>query len=70
MNNDLQVGFVFFYQQVDAFSSIGASIVTLISGLTGGLDAGALAASNRILGPLFFIAFNVRSLLVCVACRK
>lgn len=61
-----QTGFLFFFQDVYDFRSFSISIVTLFKSLSGGLDSDALAESNRIFGPAFFVFFNVIVILVLI----
>jgi polycystin 2 len=61
-----QMGFLFFYQDVPGFRSFLISIITLIKGITSGLDSDALESSNRFFGPLFFLSFNIVVILILI----
>lgn len=61
-----QMGFLFFFQDVSGFRSFLISIITLIKGITSGLDSDALESSNRFFGPLFFLSFNIVVILILI----
>ena len=61
-----QMAFLFFLQDVVGFRSFLISIVTLIKGVTGGLDSDALETSNRFFGPLYVVCFNIIVVIILI----
>jgi polycystin 1L2 len=61
-----QMGYLAFSVDVDEFRTFGRTLLTLFRSLVGDLDYDTLYDANRVVGPIFYIAFYTLMLLVLV----